>query len=186
MSDSTGCLILLAFIAIGLVIYLFHLVSSFPVESAAIFTMATIFVIAYARHKKLEQAKETERRHIAEHERRTREENEKRERERRKKEELKQAVRAGKDVCSKCETIGPRRCSHCSICINCGWNRSSRYSDLCDKCGKEVGRRECAIAEGQERDVCWDCLSVEPSRCYCGNCYNCYGNAGGECNVCSD
>ena len=30
-------------------------------------------------------------------------------------------------------------------------------------------------AANEGRDVCMNCLTIEPSRCYCGNCNNCCG-----------
>lgn len=48
---------------------------------------------------------------------------------------------------------------------------------------EETNRRklaEAALLEG--KDVCMNCYAIEPRRCYCGHCTNCYGC----CSICDD
>lgn len=44
--------------------------------------------------------------------------------------------------------------------------------------------RAAGAAMAQGLDVCLTCLTVEPSRCYCGNCNTCHGGTSSGCNVC--
>ena len=102
---------------------------------------------------------------------------------RKREEDFNRAVRAGTDVCMKCKSINPKRCSHCRNCISCWNTRSRRYDHLCSGCGQGVAARECAYAESRGKDVCWICLTSKPLRCYCGNCTICYPGGGNECSV---
>jgi hypothetical protein len=44
------------------------------------------------------------------------------------------------------------------------------------KSALEIKREGLGKAENEGKDVCWDCLSIEPARCrYCGRCMNCVG-----------
>lgn len=156
---------------------------------AAIGLAVTIHKINKSNREEIERqerVKEAEKREWENKERRLKEEEKKRVDEKRREDELSQAVSKGIDVCRECKTITPNRCVRCHKCISCWSNRSSRYSHLCSHCGQGVASRECAYAESHGKDVCWDCLTVEPLRCYCGNCTICYGHAGwNECNSCS-
>ncbi|MFZ2167776.1 MAG: hypothetical protein WAV50_02810 [Minisyncoccia bacterium] len=39
-------------------------------------------------------------------------------------------------------------------------------------------------AADEGRDVCMNCLTVEPTRCYCGNCCHCCGGTSSGCSSC--
>ncbi|QQG52979.1 MAG: hypothetical protein HY931_01965 [Candidatus Falkowbacteria bacterium] len=48
---------------------------------------------------------------------------------------------------------------------------------------EETKRRKLAEAALlEDRDVCMNCYTVEPKRCYCGHCTACYGC----CSICDD
>ena len=127
------------------------------------------------------QRREDEKRRIREEKKRREEEEKKREEEKKLDHAIAQAIGKGIDACKDCKTITPNRCSRCRKCISCWSNRSSRYGHLCKHCGQGVASRECAYAETNGKDVCWDCLTVEPSRCHCGDCTVCHGYGGNEC-----
>ncbi len=182
MKDFSGCLILIGLILMGLII-------SYPMVFVAIFVCIVLFVIVHAMNKNAEkQAQIIENKHKEEMNKLTVENKIKEEQEQKKKkqEAFDQAVRLNKDVCLTCETILPKRCTNCNKCISCWSNYSSHYRDLCSTCGRELARKKCLIAEKKGKDVCWTCLRIEPGRCSCGNCLYCSGDAGGECQACSD
>ena len=95
-----------------------------------------------------------------------------------------QAKRQGVYVCDRCKTIDPKRCSKCKACLIC--SQSSRYEHLCNFCWKGVATRECAHADNQGEDVCWDCLTVDPLRCrHCDRCIGrCNSSSDGKCWQC--
>ena len=134
------------------------------------------------RDKRL--AREEHARKIAENERKEKGEREKEERNRMIKIRFEKAVERGEDVCWSCKTIKPERCVNCGECISCYENRAYRSGNECCSCWRKRIERECKKAENKGHDVCYSCGTIDPERCYCGNCTVCYGGTSSGCNVC--
>lgn len=169
-------------ILVAVVIYAIYIHIYFVVSGVIV--IVVFILILKARKSEKNRREEELRQRIYAEECRKREEANKREAKRlaqvarEKEEKFQQAEREGTNVCRDCKTINPKRCL-CGKCIEyvkpCYDNCSSYTGDECNKCYWRRKRRECEAAERRGEGVCWDCLTVRPSRCI---------NEG--CNVCTD
>lgn len=102
---------------------------------------------------------------------------------------LREASSAGKYVCWKCETIEPKCCVDCGLCLSCWENRSKYYSNLCKHHGQIEADKIIANARSEGHDICEDCLAIDPDRCIhwgCDRCLECNDRVGDECIICGD
>jgi hypothetical protein len=94
------------------------------------------------------------------------------------------ARRAGKDACGVCKAIEPDRCE-CGKCIAARPCNYDAKDGECSDCNHLRRTRSCREAEARGDDVCWECLTPRPERCYCGRCVsNCNAGTTSGCNVC--
>lgn len=96
---------------------------------------------------------------------------------------VRNALLAGGDACQQCKTIRPLRCA-CGACIATYPCSAGFGPGTCESCHRKVRAAACRKAEALGHDVCGDCLTVQPDRCYCGNCVVCYGGSTSACSVC--
>lgn len=100
------------------------------------------------------------------------------------------------DACGRCdECIFNRRGQTCDSCWNkqpciykaCGNKATARcykcndaicQNHTCSECRKCLDCCRC--------DRCSECGKVNPDRCYCGRCLNCYWSTAGVCTYCDD
>lgn len=102
---------------------------------------------------------------------------------------LRDAASAGKYVCWKCETIEPKRCVECGLCLSCWENRSQYFSNLCEYHGQIEAENIIKGAQRKGHDICIKCRTIDPPRCSqagCNNCLICYGLVGDVCDICGD
>lgn len=95
------------------------------------------------------------------------------------------------DKCSKCHTVLPDRCPYCHRCLICN---PEIIGDKCSECHalqerllmhKKAMRPLCKKLAELGKNVCIECCSNEPKRCYCGKCLICNEEVyEGECKDC--
>ncbi len=98
---------------------------------------------------------------------------------------IKQAIIKGVDVCSKCKTITPKRCS-CGLCIKC--TGKGDHSSECSQCQKKRNYRLYKEVKAIGLDACENCYKINPKRCgnNCGLCLECSDSTGDYCWSCND
>ncbi|MCU0680463.1 MAG: hypothetical protein MUF50_04140 [Planctomycetes bacterium] len=90
----------------------------------------------------------------------------------------------GFDVCFKCISITPERCSICKNCLKCDSGNRSQCK-ICYE--KELKKNEILEMQKKGIDVCLYCHSINPKRCDCGKCFNCVPETYyGKCLECYD
>lgn len=175
------------YVVLFIVIVIIALIYSYPWYFVGLIAAIVIGRYIYKTIKEINEEVERERQEkerAIEFEKRKREEEERR---LEKVRTLEKAVSEGKYVCWKCETIEPKRCVECQLCLSCWENRSRYYSNLCKHHGQIEADKIIAAARSKGHAICEDCLTIDPPRCcYCNNCLICFDRVGDMCIECDD
>ena len=172
-----------------IVIAIIVLIIKYPWYFVGFIAAIVVIIIIYRAIKEMNEEAEREKRikerEIQAEKKRQAEENNKLELKR----ALREAESSGKYVCWKCETIEPKRCVDCGLCLSCWENRSQYFSNLCENHGLIEANKIIADAKRKGHNICIKCLTIDPPRCSqpdCTNCLICYGLGGDVCDKCGD